>query len=134
MPFCLQRQRRIRRRAGHPEGVSAELVEFLAYLENSTEEFLRDGATSNIRLLHEKVKQVKKNAELEAKYMTGEDLLRLRECKGKAEGILVILSSKFDVPEELREKIQCQADASVLDEWLVSAANATSMEDFTSKI
>ncbi|MBQ8199252.1 MAG: hypothetical protein IJZ76_07495 [Lachnospiraceae bacterium] len=69
--------------------------------------------------------------------MTGEDLLRWSraegEAKGKAESILIVLASKFEVSDELREKILCQADISVLDEWIVLAANATSVEDFISK-
>ena len=119
------------------EDVSKELVEFMTYLEKSTDESVRDGATDNIKLLHEKVKLVKKNADLEAKYMTGEDLLRWSrqegEAKGKAESILVILSAKFEIQDALREKILCQRDVSVLDEWLVLAANASSIKDFISK-
>jgi len=69
--------------------------------------------------------------------MTGEDLLRLSraegETKGKAESILIVLASKFEVSDELREKILCQTDISVLDEWILLAANATSIEDFISK-
>ncbi len=65
--------------------------------------------------------------------MTGEDLLRWSKADGKAESILIFLSAKFDVPEELREKILCQGDVSVLDEWVAIAANATSIEDFISK-
>ncbi|MBQ8199213.1 MAG: Rpn family recombination-promoting nuclease/putative transposase [Lachnospiraceae bacterium] len=121
----------------NPEDVSEELIEFMAYLEESTDESVRDGATDNIKLLHKKVKQVKQNADLEAKYMTGEDLLRWSKAEGKAEGkaesILVVLASKYEVSDELREKILCQTDISVLDEWIVLAANATSIEDFISK-
>ena len=69
--------------------------------------------------------------------MTGEDLLRWSKAEGKAEGkaesILVVLASKFEVSDELREKILCETDISVLDEWIVHAANATSIEDFISK-
>jgi len=79
----------------------------------------------------------KQNADLEAKYMTGEDLLRWSreegEAKGEAKSLLIVLAAKFDVPEELREKILCQGDVSVLDEWVAIAANATSIEDFISK-
>ncbi len=121
----------------NPEDVSNELIAFMAYLEESTDESVRDGATDNIKLLHKKVKQVKQNADLEAKYMTGEDLLRWSkeegEAKGEAKSVLIVLASKFEVSDELREKILCQTDISVLDEWIVLAANATSIEDFISK-
>jgi len=121
----------------NPESISDELKEFLSYIEDSTDKFVAEGKASGVKLLHEKVKQVKKNAELEAKYMTGEDLLRWSreegEAKGEAKSLLIVLAAKFDVPEELREKILCQGDVSVLDEWVAIAANATSIEDFISK-
>ncbi len=121
----------------NPENISEELREFLAYLENSTDRLVAEGKTTGVKLLHEKVKKVKENAELEAKYMTGEDLLRWSKEEGKAEGkaesILIVLSAKFEVPAEVREKILGQEDVSVLDEWIVIAANATSIEDFINK-
>jgi hypothetical protein len=125
----------------NPESISVELREFLAYIENSTDKFVAEGRASGVKMLHEKVKKVKMNAELEAKYMTGEDLLRWSreegeakgEVKGKAESILIVLSSRFSIPEELRKKILSQEDVSVLDEWIAIAANSTSIEDFIKK-
>ncbi len=125
----------------NPESISEELREFLAYIENSTDKLVAAGRTSGVKLLHEKVKKIKKNAELEAKYMTGEDLLRwnreegeaIGKAIGKAESIIIVLASKFSVSEELRKKILSQEDVSVLDEWVVVAANATSIEDFINK-
>ncbi len=139
------------------EHVSEELREFLAYFENSTDEFVKESKAPGVKLLHEKVKQVKQDAKLEEKYMTVEEWMRMREedaveqglergmaqglergmAQGMAQGmsktILGVLSAKFEVPEKVREAILCQNEISVLDEWVAIAANATSVEDFISK-
>lgn len=129
--------------------VSDELKEFLAYIENSTDDFAQRSVSAGVKMLHEKVKQVKKNAELEAKYMTvGEWMQEMEEefkekttalimeqgmAQGISKSILVVLAAKFDVSEELREKILFQEDVAVLEEWLAIAANATSIEEFVNK-
>lgn len=133
--------------------VSEELREFLAYFEDSTDAFAEESKATGVKLLHEKVKQVKQDATLEARYMTVEEWMREREeemiervtaeataqgmeqgmAQGMAQALLNILSSKFEVPEEIREKILSQREVSVLEKWVVPAANAASVEEFISK-
>ena len=129
--------------------VSEELREFLAYFENSTDEFAKESKATGVKMLHEKVKQVKQDATLEARYMTVEEWMREREeemiervtaeataqgmAQGMVQALLNILSSKFEVSEEIREKILCQSDVSVLEEWVVLAANTISIEEFISQ-
>ncbi len=80
------------------------------------------------------MKQVKKNPDLEGKYMTGADLMAMSRAnglaEGKAESVLTILSVKFTVPKELKEEIMSQTDLEVLDRWVVLAAQADSLEAF----
>lgn len=157
----------------HAENISEDLKEFLSYFENSTDEFADQSKAPGVKVLHEKVKQVKKDAQLEAKYMTLEEWMKDREdewkqeqeeklervraevkaegmaqgmAQGMAEGmtqgmaqgistsVLTVLSTRFTVPEELREKIAHQKDASKLDDWLILAVNAASIEEFIGQI
>ena len=76
------------------------------------------------------MKQVKRNPDLEGKYMTGADLMAMSRAEGKAESVLTILSVKFTVPKELKEEIMSQTDLEVLDRWVVLAAQADSLEAF----
>lgn len=134
----------------HAENISEDLKEFLSYFENSTDEFADQSKAPGVKVLHEKVKQVKKDAQLEAKYMTLEEWMkdtieqeveemeeRVRakakaegKTEAKAESVLAVLSTRFTVPENLREKIAHQKDASKLDDWLILAVNAASIEEF----
>ena len=123
-------------------GVSKELIQFLHYMENSTDQFVAESTSADIAALHEKVKRVKRNPDLEGKYMTGADLMTMcraeglaegraeGKTEGKAEDVLTILSVKFKVPEELKEEIMSQTDLEILDRWIVLAAQATSLEAF----
>ena len=80
------------------------------------------------------MKQVKRNPDLEGKYMTGADLMAMSRAnglaEGKAESVLTFLSVKFTVPKELKEEIMSQTDLEVLDRWVVLAAQADSLEAF----
>ena len=62
--------------------------------------------------------------------MTGSDLLHMSKAEGKAESVLTILSTKFAVPEELKEEIMSQIDLEILDRWVVLAAQAISLDAF----
>lgn len=52
------------------EDVDEEMKEFLAYVENSTDEFAAQAQSPFIKELHKKVTEVKRSEELEAEYMT----------------------------------------------------------------
>ena len=91
---------------------------------------MAESSSADIAALHEKVKQVKRNPDLEGKYMTGADLMAMSRAEGKAESVLTILSVKFTVPKELKEEIMSQTDLEVLDRWVVLAAQADSLEAF----
>ena len=57
------------------ENVTPELRQFFAYLKNSTEEVANMQNDERIQKIHERVKYIKRNRELEAGYMTMEEYI-----------------------------------------------------------
>ncbi len=84
--------------------------------------------------LHEQVTELKKWRELEARFMTGEELMQQRERKGRIEGkadsIFELLEECGTVPESLQKQIYEQKDAKVLTRWLRLSAKVSSVEEF----
>ena len=66
--------------------VPEELIHFLRYVMNSTDEYARLSEDPSIQELHNKVKTLKASRDLEAKYMLFEELLQDSKADGKAEG------------------------------------------------
>ena len=122
--------------------VPKELIHFLGYMVNSTDEYVSQVKDDNISLLHDKVTKLKKRRELEAQYMTFEELVRSRESKasaagkaeGKAEDILELLEDCGTISEELKTRVMEERDAEVLKGWLKLAAKSGSIEEFTSQM
>lgn len=56
-----------------------------------------------------------------------EDFVR---TEGRAEDILLLLSGKGEMPDELSGVIRGQQDMEILTDWLLTAARAESVEDF----
>lgn len=56
------------------------------------------------------------------------------EVKGKAEGVLLILSAKGEVTEDLRNRILKETDMDVLNGWVLAAAMAKDVQEFREKI
>lgn len=103
-------------------------------MEQSTDAYVAEVEEDSIIRLHEKITALKQWRELEARYMTVEELLNIREKKTKAECVLDLLRDYGVVPEELKERIQAQKDLSVLTTWLKLAARVTSVEEFAEKM
>ena len=122
--------------------VPAELVHFLGYMEKSTDAYVSEVTDQSIIQLHERVTELKKWRELEGRFMTGEELMRQRERKGrqdglaegkaegKAEFILEFLEDCGTVPESLKAQIYEQRDAGVLSRWRRLSAKVHSVEEF----
>ena len=76
--------------------VSPVLVDFLGYLEDSTDSYVNNLQSEKIKKIHEKVVLLKKDRNLEERYMRLEEEFKLREKeghkKGKEEGIKEIFS------------------------------------------
>lgn len=69
------------------EEVSSVLVEFLGYLTNSTDAYVEMVKDERVKELHRKVQELKKNHDLEARYMRFEELLQRRENAGRELGL-----------------------------------------------
>ena len=67
------------------------MIQFLRYVEHSTEEVAEESPDDRLLQLHGKVAALKRSRELEEAYMTMEELLKEREDLGKAEGERLIL-------------------------------------------
>lgn len=67
--------------------VAPELVHFLKYVENTTDEFVEKANDPVIKRIHDKVTELKKSREWEAKYMKFEELLLDKEQEGREDGI-----------------------------------------------
>lgn len=130
--------------------VPKELVHFLNYMEQSTNEYVIQTKDDSITRLHEKVTELKKWRELEERYMTGEEWAQQREriakaegevqgeirgeIKGKADTLISFLKELNSIPEELMEKIVEEKDLETLNAWIKSASKATSIEEFIVKM
>ena len=54
--------------------------------------------------------------------------------RGIQQSIIKVLEVRFLISDEIREKICGQKDLKILDEWLLAAAKATSIEEFMARI
>lgn len=61
------------------------VIEFLGYLNNSNDKYIKKVKDVKIKRIHEKVKVLKKNRDLRVRYMHFEELLKSREKKGYRE-------------------------------------------------
>lgn len=68
------------------EAVSEELVNFLKYVENTTDECVEELKDENIRRIHGHVKAIKSSREWRRKYMRFEELLQKEHREGRNEG------------------------------------------------
>ena len=118
--------------------VPKELVHFLKYMENSSDETVAENHDDSIQMLHDRVRKLKQWRELEGRYMTIEEMLRREEKKwkaeGKAEAVIELLEDIGTVPDEIREKILNESDLEVLRKWHKAAAKTDTMEEFLAKM
>lgn len=133
-------------RGKNRDEVPEELIHFLEYMENSTDAYVATVTEQSINKLHNKISKLKEERDLEARYMTFEELLRSREkdgisqgisqgiVQGKVEDILELLEDYGSVPKYLVEKISAQQDVETLKKWHKLAAKVTSIEEFTEKM
>lgn len=64
-----------------------ELIHFLQYLENSTDEFVQSTQDETVAKLHKRVTWLKEDRRWEAKYMTFEEMLQQKMDDGLRQGI-----------------------------------------------
>ena len=106
------------------------LVKFLQYVRASLEESNRDFRDDFVKRIQREVFRVKSDQEIRSSFMTLEELLRDERDEGKAEDIMLFLTSLGGVPSHIRESIYKEKDSKVLEMWLRAAARADSIEAF----
>ncbi len=110
------------------------LINFLHYIENSSEEVLEESSDPRIKRLHEIIESIRSNAEMEVQYMKG--ITREREkiadakAAGRKEDIVMILLELGEIPDVVWNRIKIEEDIEVLKKWLLFAAKASSIEEF----
>ena len=68
------------------EQVPDSLVNLLNYVVDSTDKYVSSIADVNVEKIHSRVKALKKNRQLEEKYMTYEELMKIEYSKGEKAG------------------------------------------------
>lgn len=125
------------------KGGSKAIQSMLTYMQDSNAEHVVDEAT---REVHSYVSRIKSMEEVREGYMTFGDLIDMereeaankaaKEATDKAtqktgaEFILELLEEYGEVPENLREQIEAEADMETLKKWLKLAARVESIEEF----
>ena len=92
--------------------VPKELVHFLKYVEDSTDECVEQADDKMLDKLHEKVKKLKSSRELEESYMQFEELLNQERNEGRSEGRL---EGKI---EQIQKKLGKGLDVATIAEHL----------------
>lgn len=124
-------------RGKNDDEVSEELVEFLHYLEDTTDDRAGRSKSERIKRIHDRVRKVKLSEEVGVKYMQAwEEKYYDREdgkVEGKIEDILDFLEDLGVVPEKLENHIKAEEDLATLKTWVKNAARAASLEEFCKK-
>lgn len=125
-------------RGKNDDEVSGELVEFLHYMENTTDRVAAETGSERIQRIHKRVSEAKKSEAVGMKFMRELEERNAARAEGRAEGradaVLELLASLGAVPKEVEKQIQHQKDEDVLMKWLLLAARAASIDDFIKKM
>ena len=120
------------------EEVPKELITFLGYFEDSTDEYVKKTDNKSIHKLHEKIVTLKKSREWEEGYMKFEELLLQQRKNGHSEGlclgvynsIIIVLSKKGDVTDCIKKRLEVEKNVDVLNMWLEKALDAATVDEF----
>ena len=83
--------------------VPPTLVNFLGYLEESTDSYINKSDCIKVKQIHKKIQLLKKNRNLKERYMRFEELLMQRERKGYNQGIKYAYSEIFSLMEAMKK-------------------------------
>ena len=125
--------------------VPKELVTFLKYVKADlagSEETFDD---SYVEQLQNFIRKIKGSREMEERFMIFEEMLKEERAEGFAKGLeegrrtlketLLLFLQKFgDIPDEVLEQIQSQQDMEVLKNWMQTAFQSKTLEEFVQKM
>ena len=121
--------------------VPKELVTFLKYVKADlagSEEAFDD---SYVEQLQNFIRKIKGSREMEERFMIFEEMLKEEREEGREEGrsvlketLLLCLQSFGDIPNEVLEQIQAQQDMEVLKNWMQTAFQSKTLEEFVQKM
>ena len=117
--------------------VPKELVTFLKYVKADlagSEEAFDD---SYVEQLQNFIRKIKGSREMEERFMIFEEMLKEEREEGRSvlkETLLLCLQSFGDVPDEVLEQIQAQQDMEVLKNWMQTAFQSKTLEEFVQKM
>ena len=108
--------------------VPKELVNLLHYVENSTDAYVSEVDDPTVRKLHERIRELKRSREWEARYMQFEELLRDREREGRKRGLeqgraeernrILTLTAAMAAAGEAEQIARLSSDPAFLEEML----------------
>lgn len=129
---------------------SREFLDFMEYIEKTTDEKAQESESRRIRRIHREVCQIRKSEKAGVKYMQRwEELAYARQdgkiegiregkaegrTEGKSEAVLQLLKMIEPVADGLRERILSETNIGVLEKWLGIAARAKSVKEFEEKM
>ena len=125
--------------------VPEELVRFLEFVKADIKESQDDFQDEYVKQLQKFVEHIKKDREMEERFMLFEELLKEERKSGKEEGrqegrdkmaevIITFLSKYGEIPDTLSKKINAEKDMEVLKDWISVATEVSTIEEFISKI
>lgn len=99
---------------GTMDDVDEDVQEFLEYIENSTDEFVKNVKSDLVKEIHVEVTRIKESKELEVEYMT----LYMRDLENREEGMaegIIEMGLEFKLPVEeillrLQEKLKISSE------------------------
>lgn len=115
-----------------------QLRQLVRYMEHSVKE---NAQSKDLARLHQMVTEVKSDRKVGLAYMKAYEVEeRIKKtawkeglAQGTANSVLALLAEKGTVPARLKERIYTQADTGLLEQWLLSASKAASVEDFQAR-
>ena len=129
--------------------VPKELVTFLRYVKADLAESEEAFDDSYVEQLQNFIRKIKGSREMEERFMIFEEMLKEERAEGFAKGreeglqegrstlketLLLFLQKFGDVPDEVLEQIQAQQDMEVLKNWMQTAFQSKTLEEFVQKM
>ena len=125
-------------RGKNDEEVPKELVKFLNFVRADLEDSKKDFSDDYVKSLQESVLSIKRNREMEERFMLLELMLqderREGRAEGKAEEVISFLEDLGSVSEELKSRIMEEQNLDTLKRWLKLSARAASIEQFKNEM